>query len=153
MPAGDNRIKTGLGGWEMRSLKFSERPGCYSLVLTNMKIGSHFILKIFDILTCIQLFHYNCMVTFLKHTHRHIGYAPRDRHCKEGQEKYKKYGFGNASFSSYWALKLGPQNSKFFKKAVFSKILIPACRPLQWITFPHISAFWAGLVFVKFKFF
>ena len=93
------------------------------------------------------------MVTFLKHTHRHIGYAPHDRHCKEGQEKYKKYGFGNASFSSYWALKLGPQNSKFFKKAVFSKILIPACRPLQWITFPHISAFWTGLVFVKFKFF
>ena len=79
------------------------------------------------------------MVTFLQHTHHHIGYAPDDRHCKEGQEKYKKYGFGNASFSSYWALKLGPQNSKFFKKAVFSKILIPACRPLQWITF-HILA-------------
>ena len=26
---GDNRIKTGLGGWEMRKLKISERAGCY----------------------------------------------------------------------------------------------------------------------------
>ena len=29
MPVGDNRIKTALGGWEMRSLKLSERAGCY----------------------------------------------------------------------------------------------------------------------------
>ena len=29
MPVGDNRIKTGLGGWEMRSFKLSERAGCY----------------------------------------------------------------------------------------------------------------------------
>ena len=56
----------------------------YSLVFTNMKIGSHFILKIFDILKCIQLFHYNCIVTFLKHTHHHISYAQDDRNCKGG---------------------------------------------------------------------
>ena len=29
MHVGDNRIKTGLGGWEMRSLKISERAVCY----------------------------------------------------------------------------------------------------------------------------
>ena len=29
MPVGGNWSKTGLGGWDMRRLKFSERAGCY----------------------------------------------------------------------------------------------------------------------------
>ena len=69
------------------------------------------------------------------------------------KKNIKSIGWGKPRFQVIWSRSWGPQNSKFFKKAVFSKIVVPACRPFQWITFPHISAFWAGLAFVKIKFF